>query len=75
MTHRAYYDHEPQKLEAVGNGSYLYRHDIIQEDNAIPMCGIPRTHSKMELLGSDGITADRQQNHGSGHLVSLPGKP
>lgn len=45
MTHRAYYDHEPQKLEAVGNGSYLYRHDIIQEDNAIPPCVESQGHT------------------------------
>lgn len=28
---RAYYDHKPPKLEAVGNGNYLYRWDIQEE--------------------------------------------
>ena len=28
---RAYYDHKPSKIEAVGNGNYLYRWDIQEE--------------------------------------------
>lgn len=28
---RAYYDHKPPKIEAVGNGNYLYRWDIQNE--------------------------------------------
>lgn len=29
---RAYYDKKPPKLEAVGNGNYLYRWDILEEE-------------------------------------------
>ena len=29
---RAYYDKKPPKLEAVGNGNYLYRWDIMEEE-------------------------------------------
>lgn len=27
---KAYYSHKPSKIEAVGNGSYLYRYNIIE---------------------------------------------
>ena len=29
---RSYYDARPSKFEAVGNGSYIYRWDIQEED-------------------------------------------
>lgn len=29
---KAFYDHKPSKLEAVGNGSYLYRWDISESE-------------------------------------------
>lgn len=34
---RAYYDHRPLPIEAVGDGSYLYRWDIQEDDNNDPI--------------------------------------
>jgi len=30
---KAYYDNKPSKIEAVGNGSYMYRYDIEEVEN------------------------------------------
>jgi hypothetical protein len=34
---KAYYDHEPMVLEAVGNGSWLFRWDIREEESDMGM--------------------------------------
>ena len=60
MTTRAYYTHEPQKLEAVGNGSFLYRYDIVREVDAAPPCMESQGHTEqwscMELTVWEPLT-------------------
>lgn len=40
---KAYYDSKPSKLEAVGNGSYLYRYNIEETDAPVMDGEEPRT--------------------------------
>ena len=63
MTTRAYYTHEPQKLEAVGNGSFLYRYDIVREVDAAPPCMESQGHTEqwscMEVTVWEPLTANK----------------
>lgn len=55
---RAYYDTKPPKLEAVGNGNYLYRwdiqeeevqHEMMQEGKEEPVSSVKKVHSCREV--------------------------
>lgn len=43
---KAFYDNKPTKLEAVGNGSYLYRQDI--KEVTVENNGTEETHTQWE---------------------------